>query len=1653
MALKPQNTTSAGAQSFDKSLTEDITGFHKKPNDWTQARNAVNNTEIGDVGHLSNEQSNKFCAAAPYTVIGAIHAGGDKFVIYSTDNTDSEIGLFDESECSYITLVNDPCLNFSTDYLITGQSKENFECDRVVYWADGYNPDRVLNINDIPFIENCVTTNGCVTCTPTTDLDCDALRLEPLVDNLKFHVSPGATSGELLSGTYYVAGAYLINGQRFGDYSMPSEAQGLWTHQNTASSLDVTIEFADDRFDEIELVVVSFINYQLVAKKAGVYSTRQKLITIDQFQSNWPDVNPGDIIINNAIDDKSDSIWRNGDYLLRVGPTSKFDFNYQPIANQIKTQWISVEYPEHYYGDGGNNTGYMRDEVYAFFIRWVYNTGDKSKSYHIPGRYQNPSDVALAGGRDAAVDIDDGLTPFEWRVHNTASIDPTITPTTLPDGGQVLGGGDMGYWESTEIYDDDKPQIWNGTYTDPVTGINIGGTADTRFDLCGRPIRHHKFPANDSDSINSHPITHHVNGNGTKIRVMGVRFSNIKRPLDNKGDEITNIVGYEILRGTREGNKSIFFKGMLCNLREYDIIQTTGNKQGLYQNYPFNDLGTESFLQSNQPNIGGIGQCNHNFYTGYRRDAFSFHSPDTNFKDPYLSAKEVVIYGEQHGLTESFFQFPDKHPKHKFVTNATFLLALTIGLGYPLTQNLGRRSWERTKPIKRNIGQVFVGTSSGTTPADFLIGTSTTLTAVGLLETGYETAQAALVNDGTILAAGFTGVGHPQSIFQATGGAALDLAYTALPGLDASELKEIVTGPELSGLGAITRTILGTAQFITNWYKGIELVLDIIRAIAPFRQHAVQGLSHCFFNQYRRPQNDNRRRAVGEQGYIGPALVDWAGFRINNIFRTRFVGIKTEAANPNNRLIDNPLTVDNSRVNLEEASGLSPGPVTEEISIPFERKASAHYVALKQRIRNQYGQINGIIQVPVSYGTTPKNLNETVPDGPSTSEIHFNGDIYVGRYTEKNTMIFFYDWLYDQPDGYEFNYYLRQNNSWNAFWMDTEKFDIGEFTNSLGVNDLINLITNPQNVSVLLPSSKYCFDTITTGFASGTGFLTRKNSYIHLFNSGVKDFFVETEVNIDYRDWGDMDNQRHYDPYRYTQLEALFNAAPAQIKAGNYSKYDWSLSVSRLFNNFLAWGLTQTREYDPEVAETCYTYRPKRVTYSLPQRFAGKQDYWRIFLPNNYKDFTNKPRAIKQFSKNGALILFDNISPISFAGVDQLTTDGDTKITIGDGGLFSQPMQNLANAEWPIEYGSCQDKFSAINTPAGFYFISQNQGKVFTLKGQGIQEISNIGMKWWFAEYLPYKLTEDFPDFKLTDNPVAGIGCQTIYDNKNQIVYFCKKDYQLKRNLPESINIRYSGESDIFYVNGATPIKLGDPLYFDNASWTVSWDPKVQAWISYHDWHPDLTISSKNTFLSTKVDGIWEHNNRCDSYCNFYGADYPFEVEMSVHTVNVVNTLRNVEYYMEAYKYAENCYDRFHDLDFNFDEAIIYNSEQVSGLLKLNLMPKNNAPEIVTYPKVNVNTIDILYSKVEQKYRFNQFWDITDDRGEFNNQATRTIFNTEPNGYIRNLNANNLNYNKAQLERKKFRHYKNTVFLRRKVSGDRNIVVSTAVKMNLKSPR
>jgi hypothetical protein len=455
-----------------------------------------------------------------------------------------------------------------------------------------------------------------------------------------------------------------------------------------------------------------------------------------------------------------------------------------------------------------------------------------------------------------------------------------------------------------------------------------------------------------------------------------------------------------------------------------------------------------------------------------------------------------------------------------------------------------------------------------------------------------------------------------------------------------------------------------------------------------------------------------------------------------------------------------------------------------------------------------------------------------------------------------------------------------------------------------------------------------------------------------------------------------------------------------------------------------------------------------------------------MYLVNNYKEFKNRITSIKAYAKTGMFITFQNSSPLMYQGVDTLETDLGTKITIGDGGLFANPPQNITIADVEYEYGSSQNKFGVIATPAGMYYISQNQGRVFAFEN-GLKEISQQGMKWWFNLFLPYKLIEDFPDYPHTDNPVAGIGTQAVYDNYNGVIYFSKKDYKIK---PEYIGrLTYDRYGDFFLLDGSSRLELGNPLVFENASWTASFDPKNEYWISFHDWHPDFTLPARQFFLTTKEGRIWKHNYVCNSYCNFYGVQHPFEIEIPLITGQSITTLKSMEYILECYKsVSSNCVDQFHVLDFNFDKAVVSNSEQVSGYLNLNIFPKNNITLANTYPKINPTSIDILFSKEENKYRFNQFWDITNNRGEFPNGSAypptgplvpgttqlagiytqESIWNTQSNGYIKTLNTTNLNYNKTELQRKKFRHYLNFLYLTRADSKDINMIVKLSNSKN-----
>ncbi len=1820
MAEQTPNNPGAVTNTFTKGMVKDFNDTFVGEGLWTHARNAVNNSDDGQVGVIGNEPANLHCVTLPYDLIGVIHLTEDQWAVFTTNDKDSEIGVFDESKCTYTKKVNDRCLNFKRSNLISGISRKRYDCERPVYWADGLNPDRFMDLDNPPFKYTESIVDGCSVKTYTNQLDCERIRLASLITQPCITLSKGSVAGSLLNGSYQVALAYTINGARISDYIGLSEVQSLFTHENINSSLEVKIETIDNNFDTFELVLIANVNQQTFVRKIGEYSTSQGTIYIDRIDFESPTIPIQNIVFRSEPVEKSDALYEVNDYALRVGVYSKYKFNYQKQANQIKAKWIAVEYPSSYYVKGGNNTGYLRDEQYAFFIRWVYNTGERSESYHIPGRPSQPRDLEFVFGGDA-YETQSGQQVRRWQVENTGSVESALS-FTLPDGGRVIADGNMGYWESTERYPDDSSNIWG--------------------DLCGKPIRHHKFP-----DVTVDPVLNHFSNDGSNIVTLGVQFENITVPLDINGKPIESIVGYEILRGSRQGNKSILGKGMFNNMREYDIPGVTTIK-GLYQNYPYNDLRADSYL-SNRRRYSGNGVIdvdNNNSpkLQNVKKDIFSFHSPEVTFTNPFLNVDEIKVYQELHGKALGQFEVPFRHPKFKVFTNAVSVASKLVGL------------ISATNVFSQGV--TFGATEKN--PLELSFG--------------------------------------PLPPLPKPGGA------TDVVGIAAFVIEAIQWGAELVLLASVASAVAELNE---------EKMYDMLSILVPKRQYAAQYNSHGFYNRTRVNTAGNRRRQILDATYTSGSNVQYFNekYQINNLLRSSVMVFQTDG------VLQDPGIQDNSRFTIGESGA--------GLYNQVESTISSYYGALKLKVPSQYGQLQSVKQLPITYCVQP-----TIPDAARkfSSPVIFGGDTYINRFTEKNSMIFFNNWLMGDPDETEFDYTLYFNVPYPRYW-----------------------IHNTQYHSSLL---KFADDyRALDDRVSGTISITR--GYFYLFNSGVRDFFVESEVNLAYRDWEDDVARRHYDPNRFTDLSTLFRSDI--VKSGNYYKYDYSLSVSKLFNSQITWGDILPRDYDPQTADTCYKYRPNRVLYSLPQQQNSKEDNWRVYLANNFQDLQGKLTVIKPVGQSGALFMMKDRSPRLFSGAEQLKMDGTgAVITIGDGNLFTQPgqLKEIANADRSYEYGSCQNRFATAGTPYGVFWVSQDQGKVFNYAG-GLNEISRDGMRWWFAKYLPSELLKVYPDYPLADNPVVGIGVQMIYDNTNEVLYITKKDYKPKRSDllydqggfyyegPNSTSIltcrpgytlqgnvcvantatcppgyqlingvctktetvdpiqsgqvvevsrtpyevygnqgtrvysgaslgssftllntsnpfwirqaspvdwntytadqkqafdlnngpvnrlsiwgrtlsgstvlnnynhsgtnlnpvsqwigfdvciniattktyyvaiaadndyrfsldgslilsdttgttttfnflhiypvtitagshilrlegknngqkagfgceifdldnRPTGTSVIDYLNAQTsydnlnvifttrnvtqfssnlftcPVGYGltnptcteprcqrvttaapvfatepptritikDKIYcnfdngqcWENASWTISYDPKSKTWISFHDWIPSFLIPGKAHFMSVNMNSIWKHNVRCDKYTNFYGIDYPFEVEFVSATGQQVNSMRNIEYLLEAYKNHNQCRDKFQVLDSNFDQAIIYNSEQISGLLELELKSKTNPVAMLSYPQVRAQSIGINYSKEEHKHRFNQFWDITRNRGEF--QAVNIpMFNTEPNGYKFQINPAYVNYNKPPLERKKFRHNVNKVFLRKLKSDDVKYLFKISNQKILQSPR
>jgi len=354
-----------------KGLFTDYSKMNNSKEIWTYARNVTINSHLGQITHIQNEPSTKFCAEFPYSYLGSIKLKNDRWVIFTTDEkTNNELGIFDSTNCTYTKLVNSPCLNFSLSNPIFGASKETKDCTESIYWVDGQrNEIRYLNLNNIPYTYT-TRNDSCETKRYTNNLDCDSLSFTKKI-SIPCITLRTLKAGSLENGTYQVTLAYSIEGVRLTDYFSVTNPIQIFNHGVRNGSLSITLSDLEKDFSNYNLILIATVNNTTSYYDLGEYDISQTTHIINVIKPEFTPISNKEISIKKPYYQKADYLIANDQYLFVSGISVRPRLNYQKQALNIKAEYTVSEAPIDYYEDN-NEVGYYRDEVYSFGIQWLF---------------------------------------------------------------------------------------------------------------------------------------------------------------------------------------------------------------------------------------------------------------------------------------------------------------------------------------------------------------------------------------------------------------------------------------------------------------------------------------------------------------------------------------------------------------------------------------------------------------------------------------------------------------------------------------------------------------------------------------------------------------------------------------------------------------------------------------------------------------------------------------------------------------------------------------------------------------------------------------------------------------------------------------------------------------------------------------------------------------------------------------------------------------------------------------------------------------------------------------------------------------------------------------------------------------------------------
>ncbi len=1395
---------------------------------------AVENFDANSVSY-QNEPGNEFCLQFPtgYLLIGHHFINEQNkhiFFLANPDTGGSQIGYMDNNDCVYRTYIDAACLNFSIKDPIHKVVHKITNCTTEIYWTDGVNSRRYLNLNDIPYKLDPKSQ----LCDPvyTNEVDCNQLKLQPNFEVPQLDIVDVVTGGALTAGTYQFAIQYAsASGEGYTSYYSVTNPTPIADTKLTTVNFDyevgksivVNISNLDatGQFQYFNLAVIKTINSVSSVELVGTYFIERTNTRITYTGQNQTQIR---LTINDIFEkypyyDIAQDLTTVQDILVWDNLTSIDRINYQQIANKLTLYWQTYRIPAgENYADELNATnlrGYLRDEVYAFELVFILKNGKQTDGFHIPGRAKGNTEIYSP---DVPTTIDDfigeperyvggvGYSPY-WKIYNTASV---IGPlTNVPDIGNATPHqyGAFAYWESTETYPCNN-NVWG--------------------DLAGQNIRHHKFPdVRVSPIFESSIPTITTNGKyGVTMQTSEAVFpigvmvdtTQLLQLIDQSSltqEEKDDIVAFKIVRGDRSTNKSIVAKGILRNVGKY----TREDQSFYFPNYPYNDLREDPFLNLNNnawtqlcksytvditalgaDPAGGASFAEVQYISCDSNKTVTKKYYTTGTSDLCSAGMPLLLSPASGRISESTYEV------WRFASTGTVIQACAgFRVCWIDPDGSSQSEWIDGFPFPKDVERnVKVGTtpiccdncgSCGKTIAyqytvygNDTCGTNTPQPGIGdNIELGY---RQVFNSPETSFGQPFLGdVLKLESVMYGAGRAHhVEVRDNALYKLLSKEAQEDALGASIT-LGQQTTDFNASAMF-----AAYQAYLTIYVNGITKRNYAYSFNSIASYDYSAIVDNGvgDKQRELEIAQYLLPA-VQSAGdnININNWQRETCVYLKTKDVsqgvsrtpipfpNRTSSLVDfsngESRISDESRFTISERGNCGTPAKESDITVV------SYYASIKNININQWGQIYSYDTIDTGYQNNITSIQ------PGELAIVFGGDTFINRFAFKTKLPFFIDNRVGAPDDSEIFYDEIGNIAYPKYWHSARSILSGKTIPTITL--LPNIISYKAH-EFDCPNSQAIPPSAATNDITGSN-RTFYDGYFYLFAYGIPNFYCESSVNVALRQAVNI-KEGDFWPHVSTGIpDDWVQESYVSIAFDNTYNYNKTYSKQNRENFF--------SHLPPDwEAQLCYTNYPFRAIYSEAQNQNAdiRVNSWLTYKPISYFDFPQnygKLTSLDGIQNKAVLARFENKS-LLYNTMLTINTSNPQAAYLGNDTLF-RAAPPIDFAETDLGYVGSQNKF-LLKIPQGQVTVDAKRGQVFLISGNQATDLSQFGsgLNRFFTDHLAFEILRYFPNMDI-DNHFNGIGLHGVYDSKFDRVIITKRDY-----IPIDPNVKYDAEKDEFYI-------------------------------------------------------------------------------------------------------------------------------------------------------------------------------------------------------------------------------------------------------------